>query len=422
MLKVFKHRLFGTEKKQLVENIFSLGILQGANYLLPLLTIPYLVRVLGPEFFGLLAFASATISYFMVICDYGFNLSATRQIAISRENNNKINEIFNSVMIIKIALLIFSFFILCFMVFSFDKFSRNWEVYLLTFGMVLGQILFPIWLFQGMEKMKFITYLSISAKIISTICIFIFVKNKSHFYYVPIFNSLGFLVVGLFSLFWARKEFNINFYFPSLNIIKFQLHEGLHIFLSSIAINLYTVSSTFFLGLYTNNMIVGYFAAADKIIQAVKGLYQPISQSIYPLIGKKIKDDKQAGLMFIKKISWLIGSGMFIISVLLFSFSETIITLLLGVEYKASVLLLQIMSVLPFTIAMSNILGIQIMLNLGFKKAFSRILLVAALLGVGLTLVTVPTFQELGSAITMVIIELFVSIVMYIFLKFNKII
>jgi PST family polysaccharide transporter len=169
-------------------------------------------------------------------------------------------------------------------------------------------------------------------------------------------------------------------------------------------------------------MIVGYFAAADKIIQAVKGLYQPISQSIYPLIGKKIKDDKQAGLMFIKKISWLIGSGMFIISVLLFSFSETIITLLLGVEYKASVLLLQIMSVLPFTIAMSNILGIQIMLNLGFKKAFSRILLVAALLGVGLTLVTVPTFQELGSAITMVIIELFVSIVMYIFLKFNKII
>jgi PST family polysaccharide transporter len=308
------------------------------------------------------------------------------------------------------------------MVFSFDKFSRNWEVYLLTFGMVLGQILFPIWLFQGMEKMKFITYLSISAKIISTICIFIFVKNKSHFYYVPIFNSLGFLVVGLFSLFWARKEFNINFYFPSLNIIKFQLHEGLHIFLSSIAINLYTVSSTFFLGLYTNNMIVGYFAAADKIIQAVKGLYQPISQSIYPLIGKKIKDDKQAGLMFIKKISWLIGSGMFIISVLLFSFSETIITLLLGVEYKASVLLLQIMSVLPFTIAMSNILGIQIMLNLGFKKAFSRILLVAALLGVGLTLVTVPTFQELGSAITMVIIELFVSIVMYIFLKFNKII
>jgi len=421
MFKKLKHKLTGTEeKKRLTSNIFSLSVLQGANFILPLLTVPYLVRVLGPEYFGLLAFATATIMYFMLITDYGFNLSATRQISIRRDDKDKVNEIFSSVMMIKTALMIISFGLMSLLVFSFEKFSQHWEVYFITFGMVLGQVLFPVWLFQGMERMKYITYLNIGAKAFFTVCIFIFVQEPSDYLLVPLLTAMGFIVAGVWSQYLVRKQFGVQLEWQTIKTIQFQLAEGWHVFFSSMAISLYTISTTFILGLFTNNTVVGYFAAADKIVQAIKGLYQPISQAIYPLIGKKIHEDKQAGLAFIKKTTWIVGTGVLVISAILFLLAEPIVNLLLGEQYQQSILLLKIMAFLPFIIALSNMFGVQTMLNLGYKQAFSRILVVAALLGVGLSFVLVPLYEGLGTAVTLLAIELFVAIVMYIYLKFLK--
>lgn len=420
MLKRLKHKLTGTEEnKRLTSNIFSLGFLQVANYILPLLTVPYLVRVLGPEYFGLLAFATATIMYFILVTDYGFNLSATRQISIHRKDKDKVDEIFSSVMIIKTALMVVSFGLMSLVVFGFEKFSQHWEVYFITFGMVIGQVLFPVWLFQGMERMKYITYLNIGAKVFFTVCIFIFVQEQADYLLVPLLTAMGFIVAGIWSLYLVKKEFNVRFVWQTSTTLKFQLAEGWHVFFSSIAISMYTISTTFILGLFTNNTVVGYFAAADKIVQAVKGLYQPVSQSIYPLIGKKIHEDKQAGLAFIQKTTRVVGIGMFVISILLFLLAEPIVNLLLGQQYQQSVLLLQIMAFLPFMIALSNMFGVQTMLNLGYKQAFSRILVLAATLGVGLSLVLVPRYEGLGTVVTLLIIEIFVTSVMYVFLKFR---
>ncbi len=418
MIAKLKHKLAGTdEKKRLTSNVFSLSVLQGANYILPLLTVPYLVRVLGPEYFGLLAFSTATIAYFMLITDYGFNLSATRQISIYRDDKTKVNEIFSSVMMIKTALMIVSFALMSLLVFSFEKFSQHWEVYFISFGMVIGQVLFPVWLFQGMERMKYITYLNIGAKTFFTICIFIFVQEQSDYLMVPLLTAFGFIVAGVWSLYLVKKEFAVSFSWQPMQTVKFQLSEGWHVFFSSMAISLYTISATFILGLFTNNTVVGYFAAADKIVQAVKGLYAPVSQAIYPLIGKKIHEDKQAGLAFIKKTTWRVGTGMFVISLALFLFAEPIVYLLLGNQYQQSVLLLQIMAFLPFIIALGNIYGIQTMLNLGYKHAFSRILVMAAIIGVGLSFLLVPVYEDLGTAITLLIVEVFVTVVMYFYLK-----
>ncbi len=189
------------EFSNLTSNFISLTLLQALNYILPLITLPYLVKTLGIDNFGLLSFATATVAYFGILTDYGFNLTATKDISIHRDNKYKVVEIFSSVMSIKFLLLLFSFLLLNIVVFSFDRFSKDWVIYLLSFGSVVGQFLFPIWFFQGMEKMRYMTYLNLVSKLIFTIAIFIFVEEREDIYLVPLFFSLGGIIAGSLSLY-----------------------------------------------------------------------------------------------------------------------------------------------------------------------------------------------------------------------------
>jgi PST family polysaccharide transporter len=402
---------------RLLENFISLSTLQVANYILPLITLPYLVRVLGPEKFGLIAFAQAFIGYFNVLTDYGFNLSATRDISINRKDNDKVSEIFSSVIIIKFGLLILSLFIMTLIIFSFDKFRSEWLIYYLTFGMVIGQVLFPVWFFQGMEKMKYITFLNILARIIFTISIFIFVKNASDFLYVPILSSLGSIVAGVLAFWIVFKDFGVKFRMPDFERVKFHLKEGWYIFISTVAISLYTTSNTFILGLFTNNIIVGYYSAAEKIIRAVQGLLSPVSQTIFPHVSKLMNESKDAGIKFIRRITYLIGGLSFVISLVIFILANLIVETILGSQYTESIIILRILAFLPFLVGLSNVFGVQTMLTLNYKKAFTNIIVFASGVNIFLAIILVPIYNDIGTSISVLITEMIITISMFLFLE-----
>ncbi len=351
------------DKKRLMSNFFSLLVLQGANYILPLITLPYLVRVLGVEYFGLLAFATATVTYFSILTDYGFNLTATREISIHRDNKAKVIEIFSSVMTIKVILMLVSFLLLAILVFSFDKFAKDWLVYLLTFGIVIGQVFFPVWFFQGMERMKYITYLNILSKVIFTIAIFLFVQEQSDFYLVPLLTSVGFLVAGIWSLYLVKKEFGVWFELQTIDTIKHHLVEGWHVFVSRFYVSLYITTNVIILGLFTNNTAIGYYSIAEKIVVAIGGLFDPANQTIYPYLARKHKENFNQFVQLLKKISFIFLAISFSFVVISEFFKEEIVYLVTGnysVEITSllTIFLIRIL-IFPFGPLFSNALIIM---------------------------------------------------------------
>ncbi len=421
LIKNIKSRFIQNENNILMNNILSLFILQFANYILPLITIPYVVRVIGPDKFGLISFAQAFIGYFQILTDYGFNLSATKEISVNRENKKMVQEIFSSVILIKLMLFLLSFLILSIFLIFIPRFRNDWSVYIFTFGIVLGNVLFPVWFFQGMERMRYITIIHMIAKIIFTISIFIFIRKTSDYLYVPLINSLGSLTAGILSLILVNKDFGIQFLIPSFELIKHQLKEGWHIFISTVAISLYTTSNTFILGLFTNDKIVGYYSAGEKIVRVIQGLLTPISQTVYPHISKLASNSKEKAVRFIRNIVKIVSSVTFIISLLLFIYAESIVNIILGSQYQQSIIVLRILAFLPFIISLSNIFGIQTMLTFNFKDAFSRILIFAGLVNIVLALIFVPFYQHIGISIAVLTTEIFVTISMFLYLQAKRI-
>jgi PST family polysaccharide transporter len=271
-----------------------------------------------------------------------------------------------------------------------------------------------------MEKMRYITLINLAAKFFFTVCIFYFVKAKDDLLLIPIFNSLGYLISAILSFFVLVNNLKLKFKIPNINDIKFQLIDGWSIFLTNLSISLYSISTPLVLGFYTNNETVAIFSGADKVIQAVKGLYSPFTQSLYPFISRKIKQNQFDGIKVVLKATMLIGVLMFMMSLLVYLFSEFIVLQLFGNQYRSSISVLKILSPLPFLIAISNIFGFQTSINLGFKAFLSRLYFFVGGISVFILFLMVPQFYENGAAITSILIEFIVLIVFIYYLIFKK--
>lgn len=411
MLAKFKRIIEDEEKKRFLANFFSLATLQGLNYILPLLTLPYLVRTLGAEKFGILAFATAIISYFIVLTDYGFNFTATREISLNRENDTKLSEIFSSVMIIKIILFFISLLILTLLILCFNKFNADPWLYYLTFGTVLGQVLFPVWFFQGMERMKYITIINIVSKVMFTIAIFFMVKHSSDYLLVPVLTSLGAIFAGIYSLFIIRKNFKVKFKFQKTNVVMGYLKGGSNLFLTSALSNLLISSGTVILSFVSTNTVVGYYSAMEKLFRAIVGLFAPITQALYPISCRKVNDPENAK-SYIKKLMVVISGMALAVGITVAIFSEQIIALVYGSEYQIYSYILAVMMVWLFFGVVNNIIGIQYLSAMRKDKFYTSSFIVAGLVTVLLNFVLIPHLQIDGILISMIFGEVLLTMCM----------
>lgn len=408
---------------KLTENITSLISLKGAEYILNFILFPYLVRVLGVERFGAIVFMQSIVQYGIILVDYGFNLTGPRDIARASKRE-QISQIFSNIMAGKFLILfiVTAGSVLTIQLFKeigydFDS-NLYWAVYLL----VIGNFAFPVWFFQGIQQMRYITIFNIIARSITVILVFAFVKEPDDYLLAALFQSMTLLIAGCFSLFVIKKQFSYVLIKPNWIGIKQTLIDGWHIFVSTIAINIYTTTNTVVLGALTNNTVVGYFGTANKLIDCVKGVMFTLNQAVYPYVSNKMKEGMIQTINFIKKYFWVYSGGTFLGGCILLILAPIVVQLLFGPGYEKSIFILRLMSFLPFIISISNVFGIQIMLNWGYQKNFSRILVCAAILDLLLIIPLVQYFQGIGAAITMIIVELIVTLgTAYYVLKIKKI-
>ena len=407
--------------KRLIENIISLFTIKGLEYILAFITFPYLVRVLQVENFGAVVFVQGIIQYFVLFTDYGFNLLGPKEIA-QHDNVNERGKIFASIFCAKVILLCISTIVFVLMLTGIQYVnSIDIILYSVIYLMVVGNVIFPIWFFQGIQQMRYITIVNIIGRFLSVACIFYFVRTPDDYILAGLFQAIVPLIAGICSWIILWKNYREVFVLPTYQDIKQVFIEAWEIFTSTIAINLYTASNIVFLGLLTNNTVVGYFSGAQKIIQNINQLISPITQAVYPYVSKMASNSKMDALKFLRKIVLVLGGGNFIGSILIFVFAEWIVDILLGKGYEQSVLLLRILAFLPFIISLSNVFGIQTMLVFGMKKQFNRVLLSAAIVNTVIVLPMIYFYQAIGVSISVTITEVFVTSSMYYILRKNNI-
>ncbi|EOY5379423.1 flippase [Cronobacter dublinensis] len=408
-------------KNSLRKNIFYLFLVQGSSYLLPLITFPYLLRVLGAEYFGVLGFCQATMQYLVLLTDYGFNWTATQLIAKSKDDFQKISNIFWSVVIAKVILFIIALCILTLLINFVGKYQALYLVLISYIPLIIGNIIYPLWLFQGLEKMKWITISTILARVMLIPLTFIYVDGPNDVWLAALLQSSVNVLAGIFALWFIFRNRLVGKFCFSLNEVKNRFKEGIHVFLSTSAISLYTVSVTVILGFISGATAVGLFNSANTIRNAAQGLLGPVFQAIYPRINSLFDSEYIKAMRLIKKAVRGIGILTFTGCSIIFWGADFLINIIAGKEFEEAIIVLRWLAYVPFLVSLSNLFGVQTMLSHSFKKQFSLFLALGALLNLIIIFPLVHYYSEKGAAIAIFATELFITVIMFIFLLKKRI-
>ena len=393
------------ERKIVLENFISLTTLQGISYILPIVVLPYLIRVMGIEKFGLIAFAQSLVQYFMILTDYGFSLSATRTIALIGEHKKRVSALFSSVMTVKLIFAAISLMVLCAILYLVPRFKDDWMVYLLSFGTVVGSSLFPVWFFQGKEKMRYIAVVNVISSITYAIGIFIFIHGPEDYLLVPLIGSLLSITSGVLGFYIAFKKFQLEFILQKYVDIKRELKTGWNIFISVLAVNVYTTSRVFAVGLFTNNVLTGYYSLAERIANIIQTFpMDSFTRAVYPRISKVFAKNKQRAVAIMYRIQDGITLGFVISLPIAYFIAPWVINLACGVAYKEVVLTLRLLLAAVFFVGANNF-KVQFLLVCGKPDLYSKIHIAAALTGLPLIFILIHQFSYVGAALATVCTE-----------------
>ena len=411
---IVKKKLTG-DAKVVASNFSWLLLLQIAGYIFPLITLPYLARVVGVDGIGKLAFASSIIIWIQTFADWGFNFTATRDVARNRDDMAKVSQIFSNVLWARCILTILGFLILLILIFLVPSFRENSKVIFLTFSMIPGHICYPDWFFQAIEKMKYTTILNLLSKLFFTVAVFIFVKDKSDYILQPLFVSLGFMLSGITSLYIIVKKWRVQLFRPCWGKIFQAIKESTDVFINNLAPNLYNSFSQVLLGLLGDVRANGIYEGGNKIYQISSNLLHVFTRVFFPFLSRNPHKHR----MFVT----ITMSITILIAIFLFVFAPLITRLMLSAEFTEAIIVIRILSISLIFSMLYNCYGMCYLIIHKKEKLLRQITIAVSILGFIIAYPLIHNYSYLGVALTVLISRLLLGVVTSFFAisKKNKI-
>lgn len=360
-------------KSKVVKNGLWLTILQVINTIIPMVTIPYITRVLGTDEYGVFSIALNWILYLQVFVEFGFGLSGARKVALIEEKGNeKLNSLYNNIISSRMVLFVISFIILN-IISLVSRFSlKTYLCMLILFVMIIGTTFQLTWLFQGKQDMKFITIINVISRAISVALIFLLVKTQDDIYLYCFLYSITMFLSSIISIIVARKKYRLKFKFSKLSDIKSEISEAKYLFASAAMTKIFSGFGTTVLGIFFTTSITGIFSAIYKIPYILTMFFSPISQALYPYNSSKFKMSYSEGIQSVKRVCAPVFILFGILSLLIIIFKDIIVSVLFGTEYSIYSMIV-IPLVIQFIFAMiNNFIGIQILVASGNTKKYSK--------------------------------------------------
>lgn len=409
LYKKLKYAWHAPEYKTLISNFSYLSILQVVGYIFPLITLPYLSKVIGTNGFGKIAFAAAIITWIQTITDWGFNFIATRDVAQNRDNKEKVSEIFSNVLWARILLSLLSLLILVVLILFIPSFRENTVVILITYLMIPGHILFPDWFFQALEKMRYIVIFNLLIKFLFTVLVFVFIKSEQDYIYQPLFTSIGYIICGLGSMYIIISKFGYMVMKPNFPQVFKAIKASADVFVNNLAPNLYNSLSVILLSSTCGSVANGIYDGGNKIISIVHQFILVISKTFFPFLSRR----QEKHNLFVK-INLLTG---LISSLLLFVLAPQIINILLSNEFANSVVVLRILAISLFFMVLSNTYGTNYLIIVHKDRELRNITIICSVIGLLLSYPLVKFYSYIGAALVVFISRFLLGITIYLYAR-----
>jgi polysaccharide transporter, PST family len=393
-------RLF---RNKIARNAASLYVVQACRKLVPLFTIPYLARVLGPSGWGDVAFTLSMGDFIAIFAEFGFLLSATREIAQNRHSAEDCGRIAGGTLGAQSVLSILGVLAACAVATQVPLLRSHPK--LLCAGLVYGvaQGMAPLWLFQGFERMTLAASLEVPSKVSTLVAIFLFVHTRGDEWKVLVFQSFTPMVTTVVGIWMAHRL--VSFRRPTIATIGRALRAGWPMFLLRSGAATYSTGNVLILGMFAPAPIVGYYAAAEKLSKAICGLLVPIRDAFYPRLSQLAAHSPKENER-LTRISALIETACgLVLSVLTWLGAGLIIRSVFGNTFAGAIPILQIFATLPFIVSLTDAIGFQSLLPAGKEGLIMRAVIAGGLVNLAFALLLAPRFMGNGMAISVVIAE-----------------
>ena len=351
--------------KIIVQNTGYLTIIEFVHLLLPFVALPYVLRTIGVEKYGMVAFAQTIVSYFTIVINYGLDVYAVKEVAVNRDNKKSLNEIVSTVISVKLILFILSFgiFLICFSLVPFM--SEHKFLMFCALGPWMLELFFPIWFFQGIEKMKYVTIVNCMSLLFYTVTVFIFVRQASDFELVALLQSSGQFLAGCVAFYCMINIEKVSLHLPQKVMIKDVFKQSFSFWLSRVSsvfnVNLAKTVS----GLVLSMESVAAFDLAQKIINAILIPTRMLNKAAYPHIARS--QNKEFATKFLGVVSLIALSLSIVVCVL----APFIIEFFSGYRMQEAIDILRILCIFAFSTSMVICIGGCMLVSFGYPKPFN---------------------------------------------------